>query len=330
MSQLSHGIYKFVNRQSGTAMDVVRNSVVGTPPSYFKTQQWEIIPSGDGYMIRNVETQKYLSFQTLFPASSVVTTSYPTTWDINRVYIPYESAVFYEIRWPHSSYVFDLKGGDSAPNTVIQIIDQSLEHHSAYDRCRLWKAILYRSISTTPSHHEAAATSVMAQPHGLSQSQTLNTRPQQLVRGNSPWNAAENEHRNTNMYDPTGPFPPPLTSVRSPDMAPHGVPPRSKEPTTGTGTMMGAAHAQMQIPAWQINGAPVSHGPSTGDPRRVAFANPVGLHSSGLGTRDVGGQILNRNEDGRHAETVERKEGGGMKRLLTGGRRDRVGKSRDL
>ncbi|KAI6102094.1 hypothetical protein F5141DRAFT_256610 [Pisolithus sp. B1] len=96
MSQLSHGIYKFVNRQSGTAMDVVRNSVVGTPPSYFKTQQWEIIPSGDGYMIRNVETQKYLSFQTLFPASSVVTTSYPTTWDINRVYIPYESAVFYE------------------------------------------------------------------------------------------------------------------------------------------------------------------------------------------------------------------------------------------
>ncbi|KAI6119493.1 hypothetical protein EDD17DRAFT_174880 [Pisolithus thermaeus] len=317
MPQLSHAVYKFVNRQSGTAMDVVRNSVVGMSPSYFKTQQWEVIPSGDGYMIRNVETQKYLSFQTLSPASSVVTTTYPTTWDINRVYIPYESAVFYEIRWPHSSYVLDLKGGDSVPNTRIQIIDQSLESHSAYDRCRLWKVMLYRSISTTSSHHEAATTSVTTQPHRLAQSQTLNTRPQQSERGNSPWNAAGNEHGNTNMYDHTGP--PPLTSVRSPDMAPRGIPPRSKEPTTGTSTMMGAAHGQMPIPALQINGAPpVSHGPHVGDPRGVAFANPVGTHSSWLGTQDVGGQTMNRNEDGGHAADVERRGGGGIKRLFRG------------
>lgn len=119
------------------------------------------------------------------------------------------------------------------------------------------------------------------------------------------------------MYDRTGP--PPLTSFRSPDTAPRGIPPRSKEPKTGTGTMMGGARGQMPIPALQINGAPpVSHGPDAGDPRRAAFANPVGMHSSGLGTQDVGGQIMNRGEDGRHAADVGRKGGGGMKRLFRG------------
>ncbi|KAI6119492.1 hypothetical protein EV401DRAFT_1498641 [Pisolithus croceorrhizus] len=322
MSQLIHGIYKFVNRQSGTAMGVVKDFVVGTTPSFFKTQQWEIIPSGDGYMIRNVETRKYLSFYTLFPASSVVTTTYPTTWDIDRVYLPYENAVFYEIRWPHSSYVLDLKGGDSTPNTMIQITDQSFESHLAYDRCKLWRATLYRSVSTIPSHHEAATTFAMAQPHRLSQSQTLNMRPQHLVRGNSPWNAVENEHGNTNMYDSTGPVLPPLTSGRSPGRAPYmlldSIPPQSKELMTGTGTAMGAAHTPAQIPALQINGGPVSHESSMGDSLRVTFTSPVEMYSSGLGAQDVGGQIMNWNWDGRHAATMESKEEGGMKRTFHG------------
>ncbi|KAI6095369.1 hypothetical protein F5141DRAFT_721398 [Pisolithus sp. B1] len=253
MTQLSHGIYKFVNRQSGTAMDVVGDSVVGMPPSSFMTQQWEIIPSGDGYMIQNVETQKYLSFQTLFRTSPVLATRYPTAWDINRVYLPNENAVFYEIRWPHSNYLFDLAGGDSAPKTRIQIMDESLEPHSRYDRCRLWRA--------------------------------------------------------AKMYDSTGPVLPPLTSVRSFDMAP--------EPTTGTGTMMGAARTRTLIPALRMNGGPVSHGRSAGDQRRVTFATPVGMHSSGLGTQDMGGQTMSRNEDGRHAATVERKDGK-MKRSFRG------------
>ncbi|KAI6100077.1 hypothetical protein EDD16DRAFT_478548 [Pisolithus croceorrhizus] len=208
MTQLSHAIYKFVNRQSGTAMDVAGDSVVGMPPSWFMTQQWEIIPSGDGYIIRNVETQKYLSFQTLFRTSPVLATGYPTAWDINRVYLPNENAVFYEIRWPHSSYLFDLAGGDSAPKTRIQIMDESLEPHSAYDRCRLWRAVkLYHSASTTASHHDRATTSVMAQPHGISPTHTLNSRPPKPIRGSCPRTVVGNGRRNANMYGSTGPVP---------------------------------------------------------------------------------------------------------------------------
>ncbi|KAI5995937.1 hypothetical protein EDD15DRAFT_559376 [Pisolithus albus] len=359
MMQLSHGIYKFLNRQSGTAMDVVGDSIVGMPPSLSETQKWEIMPLGDGFMIRNVQTQKYLSVKTLFRTSPVVATSYPTAWHINRVYLPDENAVFYEIRWPHSGYMFDLAGGDSAPNTRIQIMDQSLEPQSEHHRCRLWKALFYRSAGATPYHHKAATTSraninahnfhtthnvagangaARAQPHGVSPSHTLNSRPQQSMRGGPPGTVVGNERRNANMYNSAGPVPPPLTSSRSfgraPYMAPHSMPMQSKPQMTGVGTVMGAARTQAPSPpASQKSGGSASQRSSVGDSQRTSFTTPTGIYPSGPGAQDVGGQTRNWKEDGRHVAAVEGKGGGGMKGFLarlTGGRTDKAGKSKDL
>ncbi|KAI6115630.1 hypothetical protein EDD16DRAFT_1058085 [Pisolithus croceorrhizus] len=338
MMQLRHGVYKFLNRQSGTAMDVVGDFVVGAPPSLFRTQQWEIIPSGDGFMIQNVQTQKYLSFQTLSQVSPVVATSYPTAWHFNRVYLPDENAVFYEIRWPHSSYVFDLAGGDSTPNTRIQIIDQSLEHHSGYDRCRLWRALFYRSASTTPYLLKAATTSARTQPRAISQSHPLKSPPQQPIRGSSLRTVVGNERRNANMADSSGPVPPPRTLVRSSDrtryMAPRGIPPKSKQPTRGRGTVMGAARTQAPGPlASQINGRAASHISSVGDSEGSSFATAVEMNSSGPGARDVDGREKNWKDDGRRVATAEEKGGGGMRGFLSwliGGRTHKAGKSKNL
>lgn len=359
MMQLTHGIYKFLNRQSGTAMDVVGDSVVGMPPSLSETQKWEIMPLGDGFMIRNVQTQKYLSVKTLFRTSPVVATSYPTAWHINRVYLPDENAVFYEIRWPHSGYMFDLAGGESAPNTKIQIMDQSLEPQSEHHRCRLWKTLFYHSASLTPYHHKAATTSranlnahisntiynatgmngaARVPPHGISPSHTLNTRAQQSTRGGPPGSAAGNERRNANIYNPTGPTPPPLTSSRSfgraPYMAPHGMPPQSKAPMTGIGTVMSTARTQAPSPpSSHKSGGSASQRSSMGDSQRTSFATPTGMYSSGPGTQDVGGRVSDWKEDGRHVGTVGGKGGGGMKGFLarlTGSRTDKTGKSKDF
>lgn len=62
----------------------------------YMVSQWEIQPLGEGFMIRNVQTQKYLSIKALFRTAPVIATSYPTSWHINRVYLPDENAVFYE------------------------------------------------------------------------------------------------------------------------------------------------------------------------------------------------------------------------------------------
>ncbi|KAI6119490.1 hypothetical protein EDD17DRAFT_174415 [Pisolithus thermaeus] len=305
----------------------------GTPPSLFKTQQWEIIPSGDGFMIQNVQTRKYLSFQTLSQLSPIVATSYPTAWHFNRVYLPDENAVFYEIRWPHSSYVFDLAGGDSTPNTRIQIIDQSLEHHPGYDRRRLWRALFYRSASTTAYHHMAATTFARPQLHTISQSHTFKSQPQQAIRGSSSRTVVGNERRKANMADSGGPVPPPLTSVRSSGRtsykAPRGTPPQSKQPTAGIGTSMHAAHRQAPGPlAPQINGRAASHMSSVDDSEESSFATAVEMNS-GPDAQDAHGWIKSWKDDGRHVAALEGKGGGGLKRFLSwliGGRTDKAGR----
>ncbi|KAI6157093.1 hypothetical protein BKA82DRAFT_20442 [Pisolithus tinctorius] len=368
------------------------------PPSLSETQKWEIMPLGDGFMIRNVQTQKYLSVKTLFRTSPVVATSYPTAWHINRVYLPDENALLRSlrdlssaliIRWPHSGYMFDLAGGESAPNTKvilclliylserltdtipivissftsvmgqIQIMDQSLEPQSEHHRCRLWKTLFYCSASSTAYHHKAATTSrtnlnthvsnaiynatgmngaARAPPHGTSPSHTLNTRAQQPTRGAPPGSAAGNERRNANIYNSTRPAPPPLTSSRSfgraPYMAPYSMPVQSKAPMTGIGTVMGAARTQAPSPpSSHKSGGSASQRSSMGDSQRTSFTTPTGMHSSGPGTQDVGGQTSHWKEDGRHVATVGGKGGGGMKGFLarlTGGRADKTGKSKDF
>lgn len=237
-------------------------------------------------------------------------------------------------------------------------MDQSLEPQSEYHRCRLWKALFYRSASATPYHHKAATTSraninahtfstthnvagtngaARAQPHGISPSHTLNSRPQQSIRGGPPGTVVGNERRNANMYNSTGPVPPPLTSSRSfgraPYMAPYSMPTQSKAPMTGVGTVMGTARTQAPSPpASHKSGGSASQRSSVGDSQRTSFTTPAGMYS-GPGAQNMGGQTTNWKEDGRHVAAVEGKGGGGMKGFLarlTGGRTDKAGKSKDL
>ncbi|KAL4063829.1 hypothetical protein J3A83DRAFT_981381 [Scleroderma citrinum] len=295
MMQLGHGIYKFLNRQSGTAMDMDGDSVVGMPPSLSETQKWEIQPLGDGFMIRNVKTQKYLSIRALFRTAPVIATSYPTAWHINKVYLPDENAIFYEIRWPHSGYLFDLAGGESTPKTKIQITDESHDTDPEQHRSRLWKALFFCSLGalrpTRPNHTTTTAyrtnpytsafnntyTTAAArgangaakmQPRTTSAPPPLNTRAQHSTRpgsttgvGNGHTNGIWHGNGSGNMYSSTYPAPAAHTASKTAGRplpsAPGGQAMSSKAPMMGVGTVMGTAktHAPGTHPSPSLRGS---------------------------------------------------------------------------
>ncbi|KAI6040709.1 hypothetical protein EDC04DRAFT_2673628 [Pisolithus marmoratus] len=267
MMQLSHGIYKFLNRQSGTAMDVVGDSV------------------------------KYLSVKTLFRTSPVVTTSYPTAWHINRVYLPDENAVFYEIRWPHSGYMFDLAGGESTPNTRIQIMDQSLESSA---RVPPMPGSGKLSSTARLARHRINIKAATTSRTNINTHAFNTTHNAVGTNGGCQGTVVGNERRDANSHNSTGVAPPPLSSSRS----------------TVDGCVTRASAES-----------------SMGDSQETSFSTPTGMYSSGPGTQDVGGQMRNWKEDGRHVTTMEGKGGGGRKGFfawLTGGKTDKAGKSKDL
>ncbi|KAG1815134.1 uncharacterized protein BJ212DRAFT_1359717 [Suillus subaureus] len=143
------GIYKFINRQSGTAMDLAKNdntSVVGSPPcDNDSTQKWEIAPLGAGHTIRNMRTGAHLSVKGLHRNAAIFAGSFPVAWELRTVKVDHENAEMIEIRWPHTQHTFDLAGyGSSAPGTKVQLMDT---HISPIDyRCRLWKPIFIQHI----------------------------------------------------------------------------------------------------------------------------------------------------------------------------------------
>ncbi|KAG1725731.1 hypothetical protein EDB19DRAFT_1833679 [Suillus lakei] len=82
------GVYKFINRQSGTAMDLHKNDyacVVGSPPCDDSAQNWEIAPLGAGYAIRNMQTGTYLSVKELHDGAAVFAGHFPASWQIITV-----------------------------------------------------------------------------------------------------------------------------------------------------------------------------------------------------------------------------------------------------
>ncbi|KAG1725732.1 hypothetical protein EDB19DRAFT_1946677 [Suillus lakei] len=120
------GVYKFINRQSGTAMDLHKNDyacVVGSPPCDDSAQNWEIAPLGAGHTIRNMQTGTYLSVKELQVGAAVFVGHFPSAWQFITVKVHDENAEMVEIRWPHTEFMFDLADyGCSAPGTKVRSI----------------------------------------------------------------------------------------------------------------------------------------------------------------------------------------------------------------
>jgi hypothetical protein len=142
------GIYKLINRQSGTAMDLAKHDytcVVGSPPCDDPAQKWEIKPLGAGYTIQNMQTGTYISVNALGDGVLVFAGHFPAAWQLVTVKVDDENAEMIEVHWPHTEYMFDLASfGSSAPGTKVQLKKNKLsptEH-----RCRLWKPTFIQHI----------------------------------------------------------------------------------------------------------------------------------------------------------------------------------------
>ncbi|KAG1881095.1 hypothetical protein F4604DRAFT_462467 [Suillus subluteus] len=141
------GIYKFINRQSGTAMDLAKNDyarVVGSPPCDDSIQKWEIAPLGAGHSIRNMQTGTYISVQGVQGGAAVLAGHFPVAWQLITVKVDDENAEMIEICWPLTRYMFDLHCGSSAPGTKVHLFDT--QQNPVDHRCRLWKPIFIRDI----------------------------------------------------------------------------------------------------------------------------------------------------------------------------------------
>ncbi|KAG6332668.1 hypothetical protein ID866_6422 [Astraeus odoratus] len=348
--QLGHGIYKFLNRQSGTAMDMVGDTVVG--PSCLRIApdiQWEIQPLGDGFMIRNVQTQKYLSVKALFRSAPVIATSYPTAWHINKVYLPDENAVFYErtdqLPSSHATPTFTFTPGQ------IQMMDEALQPEQ--HRCRLWKALFTRGIGRGPTHQRPAAATALPKTHtngysfNTAHNNTTGTALNGGVKRTSPppalnirgqqstltgpkagsaygYGNAHNGHANSSFYNPAYPAPAPLTANRSVNRGPGAPPSLTRAPMTGIGSGMGVAKTQAPVaPSTRGSAASGSSRSSMGDSQRLSGTSPTAVFTNGGDLREGVGY---------HPGISETKGGGvrGFFSRLTGGRADKAGKSKDF
>lgn len=142
------GTYTFVNRQSGTAMEMntTDHSLIGMPPKENETQKWEISPLGAGHSIRNLKSGKYLSVKSLSKDAPVVASDYPVAWFIREVRVNEENAAFYEIRWPMTDIMLELAdSGSSTPKTKILIAEGQLPADK--HRARYWRATRVRQPS---------------------------------------------------------------------------------------------------------------------------------------------------------------------------------------
>ncbi|KAG8215904.1 hypothetical protein J3R82DRAFT_7875 [Butyriboletus roseoflavus] len=94
---IHRGTYSFINRQSGTAMEMASDhTIVGMPPKDLDTQKWEVHPLGAGHSIRNLKYGKYLSVKSIAKEALVVPSDFPVAWQVKEVHISEENAVFHE------------------------------------------------------------------------------------------------------------------------------------------------------------------------------------------------------------------------------------------
>ncbi|KAL4066310.1 carbohydrate-binding module family 13 protein [Scleroderma yunnanense] len=138
---MRHGIYIFINRQSGTAMDLISDDklLVGMPPNDSDSQKWEVAPLGAGHTIRNVKTGKYLSVLHATRKEPIITTNFPVAWYMKKIYVVEENAAFFEIWWPNSRFMFEVVDSEHrAPWSRKGPAEGYMQ------RCRLWRAVCCR------------------------------------------------------------------------------------------------------------------------------------------------------------------------------------------
>lgn len=156
---ISRGTYTFINRQSGTAMEMgtTDHSVIGMPPKEIETQKWDISPLGAGHSIKNLKTGKYLSVKSLSKEAHVVASDYPVAWFIREVRVAEENTTFCEIRWPMTEIMLELSHhGSSSPKTKIILSEGQVSPDQ--HRCRYWKANRTRQPSFYQSSSSASNT----------------------------------------------------------------------------------------------------------------------------------------------------------------------------
>ncbi|KAG0694668.1 hypothetical protein DFH29DRAFT_309998 [Suillus ampliporus] len=144
------GVYQLINRQSGTALDLLKNdytSVAGYPPCDDSSQKWEIAPLGAGFTIRNMKTGTYLSVNQLQGRTPVFAGHFPTAWQFVTARVSNENAEMMGIYWPHTEFMFDLHCGSSDPGSKVHLCDHKLSQQD--HRCRLWKPVFLRHINHT-------------------------------------------------------------------------------------------------------------------------------------------------------------------------------------
>lgn len=135
------GPYMLLNSRSGTALDLSgadRQTVIGYPPHGGENQQWDFIPSGNGYAIRSVwpsdkyDCGLYLTVQALQDHAPVIATPFPVSWDVRPV-----DEGTYQIYWPNTDFVLDLADwGNAAPGTKLQLMKIKPR-----ESCQIWRLV---------------------------------------------------------------------------------------------------------------------------------------------------------------------------------------------
>lgn len=135
------GPYMVFNAKSGTVLDLSgadRQSVIGYPAHWRNNQQWEFIPSGNGYAIRSTwpsdkyDCGLYLTVRAVQDEEPIIATPFPMSWDVRTVD---EGSI--QIYWPNTGFVFDLAGrGSAAPSTKVQ-----LKEVKPREPCQIWRLV---------------------------------------------------------------------------------------------------------------------------------------------------------------------------------------------
>ncbi|OBZ72955.1 hypothetical protein A0H81_06821 [Grifola frondosa] len=120
------GTYVLINARSGTALDLQigdQRSLIGFPMHGGPNQQWEFVPSGQGYMIRSALSVSraeglYLTVEDgIRDHAAVVASAFPVSWNVNQN----EEGII--ISWPNTDFVFGLADmGSSTPGTEVQLV----------------------------------------------------------------------------------------------------------------------------------------------------------------------------------------------------------------
>ncbi|KAJ3902936.1 hypothetical protein F5879DRAFT_961847 [Lentinula edodes] len=143
------GVYRLVNLQSNTALDLSEGdgkSFIGWTKHDNPNQQFVFTPlgHGGGYLIQSAWNGNYATIEDgICTGTAVVGSGFPVTWaledvtpEMHETHAPRSNGACFRIRWPNSRYVFDLEGyGCDKDGTRIQLAYEKNPVHP----CQVWR-----------------------------------------------------------------------------------------------------------------------------------------------------------------------------------------------